>query len=141
MIRSRQRQGRGEPQPASAAIMKGVWNGRWDPSKTASGSEGDGEMSGDGLSPDDNSRNHSRGDDPRCAVCLEEIGIGGGNDSSPGLHEDSMAVCDGRDENGKMVDVKADIGSDEAVREQTKDARSRGRVAYLPCGHRFHGHW
>lgn len=131
LIRSRQRQGRGEPQPASAAIMEGVWNGRWEPSKSLSG---DGAINGDGFSPDGNNRNNSRGDDPRCAVCLEEIRVRG-NDSSPGLHED------GRDESGETVEVKADIGSEEAVREQTEDSRSRGRVAYLPCGHRFHTHW
>lgn len=130
--------------------MEGVWNGRWDPIKNLRGSEDNSEMSGDDFTADGNNRNHSRGDDSRCAVCLEEVGVGGNDSSSSGsasvsgLHGDSMAVCDGRGENGEpslTVEVKADIGSEEAVRAQTEDTRARGRVAYLPCGHRFHTHW
>lgn len=128
MIRSRQRQGRGDPQPASADIMEGVWDGRWDPAKIGNGNhmEGeDGNSSGNSTSGDDSSR---------CAVCLEEVVEGGGR------AEGRYVVASGAG-GSAGGDWTADIGSEEAGSVQTEDAHARGIFAYLPCGHRFHTYW
>eukprot|EP00903_Cladosiphon_okamuranus_P014487 g13438.t1 len=140
MIRSRQRQGRGDPQPASATIMKGIWSGRWDPSNN----EGGGGCGGGAGSGEVKGHTRSRsgsGDNPRCAVCLEEIGaaaaIGGeesGSDRSEkeGALKGLAAVA--------SVEWTADIGSEEARLAGTENAHAKGSFAYLPCGHRFHMH-
>lgn len=132
MIRSRQRQGRGNPQPASAAIMEGVWNGRWDPAKIGGGGGG-GETEGNGGGP-----GGGNGDDgSRCAVCLEEVVEGGWEASSEGGLSGGSATV--RKAGG---DWTADIGSEEGVSAQTGgDAYAGGSSAYLPCGHRFHTYW
>lgn len=158
MIRSRQRQGRGDPQPASTDIMDGVWSGRWDPAKrSGDGGSGDGEGGGGDAGGDETSssevrasRSSRRGDDPRCAVCLEEVGGGGGSsvgesaggtdvaaESGPEEKEEEEETSQGLEVGGEFT---ADIGSNGAEKAET-DAHARGRFAYLPCGHRFHTHW
>eukprot|EP00752_Nemacystus_decipiens_P007816 g6981.t1 len=127
MIRSRQRQGRGDPQPASATIMEGVWSGRWDPAKNGGGTGHTRSRSGSG-------------DNPRCAVCLEEVGLGA---PGSGGGEDAGSEMSGRD--GVRVaagagDWTADIGSEEARLSAAENAHGKGSFAYLPCGHRFHTH-
>ena len=137
MIRSRQRQGRGDPQPASAAIMDGVWTGRWDPTKNSgsgSGSDNSGERG------QTRSRSGS-GDNPRCAVCLEEIGAA----AASGSDDTGFGGGDGEEFKGLVAagpsDWTADIGSAEAGLAGAETAHSKGSFAYLPCGHRFHTHW
>ncbi|CAM9712527.1 unnamed protein product, partial [Hapterophycus canaliculatus] len=136
MIRSRQRQGRGDPQPASAAIMEGVWNGRWDPAKIEAEGRG-GDIGGNGKG---GGGGGGGGDSSRCAVCLEEV-VGGGAEASPvGGQVGGRAAA--WEAGG---DWTADIGSAEGVCAQPGDAHARGSFAYLPCGHRFHtyciGRW
>ena len=151
MIRSRQRQGRGDPQPASAAIMEGVWTGRWDPVKNGGGENGD--LGGGGDGDGGVSKGHARsrsgsGDNPRCAVCLEEVGGGG---MMLGETLEAAASAGGgygyaRDEERGSAslgagDWTADIGSEEASLAETRNAPANRSFAYLPCGHRFHTHW
>ncbi|CAM9858770.1 unnamed protein product [Scytosiphon promiscuus] len=135
MIRSRQRQGRGDPQPASAAIMEGVWNGRWDPAKSCGGGGG---KEGRARTPSD-SDSGSGGDSSRCAVCLEEVVEGGGDLPADG---GVVVAAVAREAWG---DWTADIGTEEGAGAQTGDAHARGCFAHLPCGHRFHtyciGRW
>ncbi len=161
MIRSRQRQGRGDPQPASAAIMEGVWTGRWDPAKNSGGGGNDGGL-GDGSSGGSGdggglSRGHVRsrsgsGDNPRCAVCLEEVGgpevVPGETGEVAGSAADGRGPGDGRDEGKGSAcpsfgagDWTADIGSEQASLAETQNAHAKRSFAYLPCGHRFHTHW
>ncbi|CAN0515821.1 unnamed protein product [Ectocarpus sp. 12 AP-2014] len=129
MIRSRQRQGRGDPQPASAAIMEGVWTGRWDPAKNGGSSGGD-------ATQGRHARSRGNGDcNPRCAVCLEEVS--GGEPTVDG----GALGREGGGEAAAAADWTADIGSDEGLRaETTESVHASGSFAYLPCGHRFHTH-
>lgn len=146
MIRSRQRQGRGDPQPASAAIMEGVWTGRWDPTKN-------GGVDNDGVDETGHARSRSgRGDNPRCAVCLEEVG-GGGAAAAAGDNEETVAeraecTLQGRVGEGVVGPVitiaddwTAAIGSEETVHAGAENVHAKGSFAYLPCGHRFHTSW
>ncbi|CBJ26996.1 TPR repeat-containing protein [Ectocarpus siliculosus] len=130
MIRSRQRQGRGDPQPASAAIMEGVWTGRWDPAKN------DG-TSGGGATQGRHVRSRSNGDgNPRCAVCLEEVGGG-----EPTVDGGALGREGGGGAAAAAADWTADIGSEEGLRAETAESvHASGSFAYLPCGHRFHTH-
>lgn len=189
MIRSRQRQGRGDPQPASKAIMDGVWNGRWDPSNYPdSTGKNAGEGSREGISGrGGHVRTESRGmDDPRCAVCLEEVEVvqsslkevaadaqdtavgraehasglsgktGSGEAEASGCQvhvSDDQQVAGEVDTNAlcgtlalvaaddEEEEINADIGTEEAQKAEAGDLRAWGRLAYLPCGHRFHTHW
>lgn len=191
MIRSRQRRGRGDPQPASADIMEGVWNGRWNPRKQNVAGNGvhDGAVTGDadeGQAGKGDAVLHARacdrGDDPRCAVCLEEVGDGstgataafavsaivaGGGDKTGlpsgvdpnGCDDKPSSICAGGASGAgcgglgtrvrgstpvtprEALEIKADIGSVEGSLAATDYACARGRLAYLPCGHRFHSHW
>lgn len=128
MIRSRQRQGRGDPQPASAAIMQGVWTGRWDPAKNG-GSSG-------GATQGRHARSCSNGDgNPRCAVCLEEVGGGETTVDGAGLGQEGTGGA-------AAADWTADIGTEEGLRAETaENVHASGNFAYLPCGHRFHTYW
>lgn len=176
MIRCRQRHGRGEPQPASKAIMDGIWDGRWGPenhsAEVGAATGKDTPSGGEGFTG-----TRSRGDDPRCAVCLEEVEpVVDASDEAGGvlvslsssavyagsLGTSSRAIC--RNEVGGMdggvadqalgsanglglggvlvvPDIDAEIGSEEARMEEEGNLKGRGRLAYLPCGHRFHAHW
>ena len=152
MIRTRQRQGRASLQPASAAIMEAVWNGRWDPEadngagspRRLGGSAGV-EGGEDSAAQGNHVRNRSRGDDTRCAVCLEEVGVESSSASWPG--GGSLGGLGGFDaqkiwmHRGGGDDVKADIGTEGAFSAEREKTRFRGRFSQLPCGHRFHTLW
>lgn len=165
MIRSRQRQGRGEPQPASKPIMDGIWDGQWGPENHPV--EIDAATGKDAPAREGYTGTRRRGDDPRCAVCLEEVepvvgardeagSLGSAGDAGRAIRRDevwgmmdggvadrALESADGLGLGGVLVvaDIDAEIGSEEARMEEAGDLKGRGRLAYLPCGHRFHVHW
>ena len=112
--------------------MEGVWSGRWDPTKNGAGSGGD---------QKGHTRNRSRsGDNPRCAVCLEEVGTVAASSSEKAGSE----LC-GVEAKGLVPPATsywtADIGSEEARLAGAESTHANDSFAYLPCGHRFHTHW
>lgn len=134
--------------------MDGVWNGRWDPSRNGSAGGNSSPADSGTNGAQGHTRSNSRGDDPRCAVCLEAVGV---EESSSKVEGGARRMATrGLKAGGKATDVvletgrgglavcrnlTAEIGSEEAVRAETEESHARGRLAYLPCGHRFHTHW